>query len=667
MPQPIGPELVYELTAVSDPTLSPDGTRVAFARSKIDKESMTTHSQIMMAALPEGEPDPFTGGQSDARPSFSPDGKRIAFIRDDSKGRRQVWVIGMSGGEAKQLTSIAGGVTELAWAPDSQALAFVSDVDPDRLPDDHDAKLDPRVKVARRVRYRADTIGWRGDAFRHIFVVDADGGEARQLTTGEGEDRSPAWSPDGTKIAFISDRGEDRDFTSRSEAYVIPAEGGEHALWSDGLTSVAALTWSPDGGRLAVVGSDESEVGAAWQGRIFLIQPGQPPHRLTDGTVKPTAGYPPIIPPPELRWTGDGRIVFLAELEGQSYVYDVAVSGGRLRRLFGGGAQFATASFTVDARKAALVVVSPESSGDIRIADLEQSTDSRLTAYNDGYFSAHPTARLEKFSASRAGFDIESRLFLPPDFDSGQKYPMVLDIHGGPHGVFYDAFNPMQQILATNGYVVLAVNPRGSSSYGVDFLTAVLRDWGGEDYLDIMAAVDEVVSRPYIDSARLGITGYSYGGFMSSWIIGHDTRFRAAVVGAPCINLSSMAGTSDIGVSFGEVQWGGIRKDAVDVYLERSPLTYAPNVETPVLLMHGEADVRCPIEQSEQYFVTLKRLGKEVELVRFPGCSHPFVRSGHPRMREEYLARLLGWMNSHLVAAAGAPIASQPVAVPADG
>ena len=665
MQHPIGPELVYELTAVSDPTLSPDGTRVAFARSKVDQRSMTIRSQIMMAALPNGEPDPFTGGQSDARPRFSPDGKRIAFLRDDSKGRGQLWVIGTSGGEAKQLTSIAGGITELAWAPDSRALAIVSDVDPDRLPDDHDAKLDPRVKVARRVRYRADTVGWRGDAFRHIFVVDVDGGEARQLTTGEGEDGSPVWSPDGTKIAFISDRSEGRDFTSRSEAYVIPAEGGELALWSDGLTSVAALTWSPDGGRLAVVGSVESEVGAAWQGQIFLIQPGQPPHRLTDETVKPTAGFPPIVPPSELRWTGDGRIVFLAELEGQSYVYDVAVSGGRLRRLFGGGAQFTTASFTGDARKAALVVLSPESSGDIRIADLEQGTASRLTAYNDAYFSGHPTARLEKFSASRVGFDIESRLFLPPDFDPGNKYPMILDIHGGPHGVFYDAFNPMQQILATNGYVVLAVNPRGSSSYGVDFLTAVLRDWGGEDYLDIMAAVDEVVSRPYVDSARLGITGYSYGGFMSSWIIGHDTRFRAAVVGAPCINLSSMAGTSDIGVSFGELHWGGIRKDAVDVYLEHSPLTYSPNVETPVLLMHGEADARCPIEQSEQYFVTLKRLGKVVEFVRFPGSSHSFVRSGHPRMREEYLARLLGWMNSHL--AVGAPIVSQPVAVPADG
>ena len=228
------------------------------------------------------------------------------------------------------------------------------------------------------------------------------------------------------------------------------------------------------------------------------------------------------------------------------------------------------------------------------------------------------------------------------------RYPLVLDIHGGPHGVFSDSFSAQQQVLATAGYIVLAVNPRGSSTYGTDFLTAVLCDWGGEDYLDIMSAVDLACEREYVDESRLGITGYSYGGFMSSWIIGHDTRFRAAVVGAPCINLSSMYGTSDIGVGFGEVQWGGKRWDALDAFLEHSPLTYAPNVETPVLLMHGEADHRCPIEQSEQYFVTLKRMGKEVELVRFPSSSHGFVRAGHPKLRVEYLSRLLGWMNKHI-------------------
>ena len=211
--------------------------------------------------------------------------------------------------------------------------------------------------------------------------------------------------------------------------------------------------------------------------------------------------------------------------------------------------------------------------------------------------------------------------------------------------MFSDSFSPQQQVLATAGYIVLAVNPRGSSTYGAEFMKAVLGDWGGEDYRDIMFALESVCERDYVDETRLGITGYSYGGFMSSWIIGHEPRFGAAVIGAPCINLSSMYGTSDIGVRFGEPQWGGTRWDALDRFLERSPLTYAPNVQTPALLMHGESDHRCPIEQSEQYFVTLKRLGKEVEFVRFPNSSHGFLRTGHPRLREEYLSRLVGWMD----------------------
>jgi dipeptidyl aminopeptidase/acylaminoacyl peptidase len=210
-------------------------------------------------------------------------------------------------------------------------------------------------------------------------------------------------------------------------------------------------------------------------------------------------------------------------------------------------------------------------------------------------------------------------------------------------------------MAATSGYIVLAVNPRGSSSYGLDFGKAVLADWGGEDYLDIMQAVDELAARPYVDEDRMGLHGYSYGGFMSSWIVGQTTRFKAAVVGAPCIDLPSFSGTADIGISFGEVQWGGIRHEAYEKYLKHSPLTYAPNVETPVLLLHGEADHRCPIEQSEQYFVALKRMGKTVEFVRFPGCSHLFLRFAHPKLREEYLIRMKAWLDRYLLEGASTP------------
>jgi dipeptidyl aminopeptidase/acylaminoacyl peptidase len=299
--------------------------------------------------------------------------------------------------------------------------------------------------------------------------------------------------------------------------------------------------------------------------------------------------------------------------------------------------------------RAVTLATTPDSPGDLHLVDLDRGGARQLTNHNQGYLAEHPPAGLEKFSIHRAGVEIQCRLWLPPDFDASRSYPLVLDIHGGPNGAFYDAFVPLQQMLATSDYLVLAVNPRGSSTYGNDFMTSVLDDWGGEDYLDLMAAVDAVLERPCVDESRLGVHGYSYGGYMTSWIIGHTARFKAAVVGAPCINLVSMYGTSDIGVSFGEDQWGGTPAEAAPKLAERSPITYAAKVQTPALLLHGEADHRCPIGQSEEYFVALKRRGVEVELVRFPGCSHSFPRTGHAKMREEYLARTLSWFQRLLV------------------
>jgi dipeptidyl aminopeptidase/acylaminoacyl peptidase len=301
-----------------------------------------------------------------------------------------------------------------------------------------------------------------------------------------------------------------------------------------------------------------------------------------------------------------------------------------------------------DAARAVVAATPPDSPAELYLIDATSNTLKRLSDENRDYLAQHPPAQLEKFVVQRHGVDLECRLWLPPEFDPAQRYPLILDIHGGPNSAFYDAFNLIQQMLATAGYAVLAVNPRGSTTYGQAFTMAVLGDWGGEDYQDLMAAVEATVARPSIDAARLGVHGYSYGGFMTSWIIGHTSRFKAAVVGAPCIDLPSMYGTSDIGVSFGELQWRGTRWEAFAQGVERSPLTYAPAVQTPVLLLHGEADLRCPIEQAEQYFVALKRHGKEVEFVRFPECSHLFLRVGHPKMREEYLRRTLAWFDRYL-------------------
>ncbi len=656
MTKAIAPEHVYDLTTVSEPSLSADGSRLAFVRSKADKEQNETRSQIMVMSLPDRDPLAFTQGKSDSAPRFSPDGESIAFVRKDEKDRTQLWLIAASGGEARQITDVLGGVSQHAWSPDSSRLVFVSDVDPDRLPDDHDPKKDPRVRVARRIRYRFDSDGWRGDAFRHLFVVDVGTGDSCQLTDGEGDDTAPVWSPDGTRIAYVTDRRDDRDYTHFTDASVISADGGSPTRWSEGLYAVGAIAWAPESDKLAVIGSDDPEMWESRQWSLFVLHNDRDPRQLIDGSIAPvmTAG---------LAWTDGRGIVFVGDSRGESYLYTVNADDGKPETISGGGCMYTDVAVDGAQRHAVVVVATPHSSGDLLLIDMATSSERRLTSLNHEFFEAHPPATMEKFSLPRGGQDIESRVLLPPDFDPFGRYPLILDIHGGPQGRFSDAFDLDQQVIATAGYIVLAVNPRGSSSYGPDFAKAVLRDWGGEDYLDIMAAVDETCSRSYVDESRLGVHGYSYGGYMSAWIVGHDNRFGAAVVGAPCINLWSMYGTSDIGVSFGEVQWGGLPGDAFDVLVERSPLTYAPDVETPVLLMHGEDDLRCPIGQSEEYFVALKRLDKEVEFVRFPGSNHGFLRAGHPRMRQEYLNRMLAWFDKHLRAKAPITLEGQTASV----
>ncbi|MCH7737598.1 MAG: S9 family peptidase, partial [Chloroflexi bacterium] len=562
MTNPITPDLVYQIKTAVDPALSPDGTSLAYTLGWVDDERLESRSRIMVMELGTGLCKEFTRGEKDSAPKFSPDGLQLAFLRSDDGGPAQVWAMAADGGEARQLTQAAKGVFDYAWSPDGKRLAVCADVDPK----DGDATAGPegvpQVTVVRRVRYRYDTLGWRGDAHFHLSVLDLESGETRQITDGDWDDTAPVWSPDGSQIAFMSGRRDDRDFLALSEVYAVPVSGGEPKLLSDGLFSVGALTWSPDGRQLAVVGSDAPEGMVLWQGWLYVLEDGKEPRRLTDDTIKPYLGFPQVMRPATLRWTDEGRILYLGERKGESFLFQTPSEGGPSESIWGGSCLATGLSFDQGAAQAVVAASFAGSPGDLFQIDLTAGRSKQLSDHNSAYLKEHPAARLEKFSIERAGFEIECRLFFPPEFDAGLTYPLVLDIHGGPNGAFYDSFVPAQQVLATAGYLVLAVNPRGSSTYGADFMMSVLGDWGGEDYEDLMAAVDELCRRPYVDPGRLGVHGYSYGGYMTSWAVGHTSRFKAAVVGAPCINLHSMYGTSDIGISFGEAQWGGSIADA---------------------------------------------------------------------------------------------------------
>ena len=656
MSTPIGPEVAHRLKSISDPSLAPDGSRVAYGMSWVEPPEMDLRSRIMMLDVDRGISEEFTRGIRDSAPRFSPDGESLAFLREDAAGRRQVWVIALAGGESRQVTAAAEGVSEYGWSPDGKRLVICAGVDPGAAEVYKPDSGPPEVRVVQRIRYRYDGLGWRGNLHTHLFTVALDDPVPQagvQLTDGDWDDLAPVWSPDGSCIAFLSGRRDDRDIRDLEQVYVIPADGGPVLEWSNGLTNVGltnvgALAWSPDSKKLLAVGSRETNGLVLWQGWLYVLEPGKEPRRITDDSIKPSLTMPALARPTELGWGKDGVIHFLGEQRGESFLFKVAADGGAAESGYGGNCQISSLSLDRLMQLAVVATASPGSPGDLHLVDLAHGTSRQLTDHNRQYLEEHPAARLEKFDIHRAGLDIQCRLWFPADFDPARRYPLVLDIHGGPNGAFYDSFVPQQQVLAGGGYLVLAVNPRGSSTYGNDFMMAVVDDWGGADYEDLMAAVDAVAARPYVDETTLGVHGYSYGGYMTSWTIGHTNRFKAAVVGAPCINLISMYGTSDIGVSFGETQWGGSLAESADKLLQHSPITYAPNVQTPALLLHGEDDHRCPISQSEEYFVALKRLGVEVELVRFPGCSHGFPRTGHARMREEYLSRTLGWFNSHL-------------------
>jgi len=648
--KPIDSGFLYDLPSVGGTAIDAAGESIAYVRVDTSRETKQRSSHIELIPFEGGTPRALTSGSRDSNPNWSPAGNTLAFLRAVDEEPAQVWLLPLDGGEPHQISQLPLGVRSHTWSPDGTSICVVADVD-----SDHDPEWDPtipRVKVVNNLYSRGDSLGWRGDARWHLFRIDAASGTTRQLTRGDHNNVGPVFSPDGKTIAFTSTRSRNRHHLDPMgyELCTMPSGGGTVRRLTPDVFGASAIGWAPDGKRLAVLLTEMDDRNQSYLYSVDLRTADRT--RLTNDSVDPQGGFFPIIPPPPLTWTGN-RILFAADAKASSGLYSVTLNR-RLATLRQRKEMIGGLSVSANGQRLAMITTSPSQPGEVTALDLGNANDKgkdkskRLTHVSRDYVRGHPPGQTERFTITRAGHTIDCWLMFPPQFDAKRSYPLVLEIHGGPNGVFGTGFNALHQVIAGAGNFVLFVNPRGSSSYGVDFTDAVTEDWGSEDYQDLMAAVDVACQRPYVNDKRLGVHGYSYGGFMSTWIIGHDDRFKAAAVGAPVINLESMYGTSDISVPWGSYQWGGRPQDNAEEYRKRSPLSYAHKVKTPVLLLHGEADHRCPISQSEEYYVALKERRKTVEFVRFPGCSHLFLRLGHPELQREYYDRVTAWFKRWL-------------------
>jgi dipeptidyl aminopeptidase/acylaminoacyl peptidase len=648
MTQPLSPErLVYDLVAAADPRISPDGTRIVYARGEVDRDTKKSGSQLWLCDIEGQNARRLTwDGQQNGAARWSPDGSSIAFTSDRLGSQENgLFLLPLDGGEARTILRSWRPIGDLAWSPDGQSIAFTSPFDPAN-PDGTPpvAGAVPPVRATRRLDYKEDNRGdgYLGDTRTQVFVVDVANGDCRMLTHDLVDHNGPSWSPDGQTIAV--------QVPNHNSIYaqlgLVSVATGSVDLIGPPSGAVGVWSWSPNGDRIIFAG----DVEQTWQLDFFVydVASGQV-RRLTDDLqCLPDAGYPSLAPPSQPVWLDDRRVLFHAVRAGASGLYAVDAESGQVETIH--ESQDLNAGLSVDTARRFAVQGhgSLTAVGEISVYDLKAGTARVITTFNERVFTESPPATWERFEVRRDPFTIEAWLLKPPGFDPTKRYPVVLDVHGGPNGYHGYGINGVQQALATDGFLVVFCNPRGSSSYGRHFTRQVTSDWGGEDFQDLMAVVDAVLEHPYADPDRLGIFGYSYGGFMTAWTIGQTDRFAAAVCGAPVFEFTSFYGTSDIGQVFGALQWGDIPHEGEPWHADRSPSTFAHRISTPTLILHGEADQRCPIGQGEQMFIALSDAGCETEFVRYPGASHLFLVGDPPEYREDFLIRTHAWFRSHL-------------------
>ena len=663
-----GPMDVFALEWASDPQISPDGTQVAYVRQSFDIKSDARRRAIWLVDRDGGNHRPLVGGgTSQASPRWSPDGKRLAFVSTDGDGA-QIHMHWFAQGVTARVTNLFDAPARLAWSPDGRQLAFVMRVPEKReplkvaLPEKPEgAKWAEPLKAIDRMVYRADGEGFLPDAFAQLFVVPADGGAARQLTQGAFDHDGVAWTADGAEILVSANRHENADLApADSEVYAVDVASGSIRALTRRFGPDAEPAASPDGKYVAYTGFDDAFQGYQ-RARLYVM-------RRDNGEIRElAASLDRDVQRPV--WSRDSRrIYFQYDDQGTTRVAESDLSG-RVTSLIddlggeGWSRPYGGGSFSV-ARDGTIAYSANDALDPAQVAVVDGGKPRRLTRLNAELFAARELGRVEEiWSTTPAdGRRVQSWLIRPPGYDPAKKYPLILEIHGGPFANYGPRFAAELQLYAAAGYNVLFSNPRGSTSYGEEFGNLIHHAYPGRDYDDLMAAVDAAIASGGVDGDRLFVTGGSGGGVLTAWIVGSTERFRAAAVQKPVINWVSFALTADLPNFFYKYWFPAPPWEDPEAYWQRSPLSRVGNVKTPTMVVTGEQDFRTPISESEQFYQALRIRGVDTLLVRVPGAPHALDQ--RPSQLNARIAYILAWFAKHDPAA---PAARTAAAIGLDG
>ena len=679
---------IFKFVWVADPQISPDGSRVAFVRVTVDEKKDTYDTSLWLARVDGAEaPRRISGGLRDNAPRWSPEGSRLAFVRSIEKDGRpqppQIFVMDMSGGEARAITDMPRGAGGPVWSPDGAMIAFASTARPSELPKkdgekkedekkDGEKKDPPRVSDVRVISdpaYRSNGVADFGfvDADRpsHLWVVAVPSGTAesatpRQITSGEFGAGNASWSRDGSRLYFVSDRRKDSNYVPNdSDLWSVGREGGEPQRVASIEGGIGAYAPSPDGKRIAFIGTLAGAPERSYsQSDLWVVDlGGSAPKNLTvdyDFGIGGGLGGDQRAPrggaPAPIVWTRDGRslIVRVGE-QGDANLKRIDAASGKVDPLTNGHQD--VMSYTADSGANAFALVRSTQTvvGDLHALDAATGTLKQLTSFNDALFSDIDQSEPEEiWYDSFDGRKIQGWILKPPSFSKSKKYPLIVEIHGGPHSAYGNTYTHEFQWMAAKGYVVLFTNPRGSSNYGQDFGNVIQFKYPGDDAKDILTGVDWIVKQGYVDADRMGVTGGSGGGLLTNWIVTQTTRFKAAVSQRDISDWAAFWYTADFTLFTPTWFRTAPFKDPKE-FAERSPITYVEKIQTPMLFILGDEDWRTPPSAGgEPLFRALKFLKKEAVMVRFPDENHELSRSGKPWHRVERLQHIVGWFDKYL-------------------